>query len=41
MWLCAVDVDEGYEEDGELDLCLVEDVVDKGEEVGVEGVARG
>ncbi|KAJ2957462.1 hypothetical protein NUW54_g14596 [Trametes sanguinea] len=39
VWLGAVDVDEGDEEGGDLDLCLVDDVCDELEELRVFRVA--
>ena len=39
MGLCTLDVDEGDEEGGDLDLCLGEDVGDELEELGVFRVA--
>ena len=39
MWLGPLDVDEGHEECGDLDLRLGDDVRDKLEELGVFRVA--
>ena len=41
MGLCALDVDKGDEDGGDLDLCLVKDVCDELEELGVLGCAEG
>ncbi len=40
VWLCTLDVDEGDEESGDLDLCAVKHVCDELEELGVFRVPR-